>query len=150
MQTYTGLEQLSIAISVIVDELRSLNSNAAQCCRDLCLLFVQSGVFAMRTVDFMLFIHIVHRFSSPLRSNASRVTAPIFPACSPPLLPPCAIESVFAQLLIHRIVRFTHPRAKFAPARHPRRIPAHPGLEIFCAHPARIQLAKRGEKRLGI
>jgi hypothetical protein len=45
-------------------------------------------------------------------------------------------------------MRLTHPRAKLASATNSRRIPAHPRLEIFSAHPARVQLAKCGEERL--
>jgi hypothetical protein len=45
-------------------------------------------------------------------------------------------------------MRLTHPRAKLASATNSRRIPAHPRLEIFSAHPARVQLAKCGEEGL--
>jgi hypothetical protein len=45
-------------------------------------------------------------------------------------------------------MRLAHPRAKLASATNSRRIPAHPRLEIFSAHPARVQLAECGEERL--
>lgn len=76
----------------------------------------------------------------------SGIASSILPTRSPPLLPPGAVEGVFTQLLIDRIVCLAHPGAKLASATDPRCVFAHPALEVFCAYPTWVQLAKGGKK----
>jgi hypothetical protein len=83
-------------------------------------------------------------------SKISRVAFPILPPRAPPFFPPRAVERVFAQFLIHRVMCLAHPRAELASARYSWRIPRHPGLEIFGANPARVQLPECGEEGLGL
>jgi hypothetical protein len=80
----------------------------------------------------------------------SRVASPILPSRPPPFFPPRAVERVFAQLLVDRVMRLAHPRAELASARNSRCVPGHPGLEVFGADPARVQLPERGEEGLGL
>ena len=46
-------------------------------------------------------------------------------------------------------MRLAHPRAKFAPTTDSGRVLGHPGLEVFRADPARVQLAERRNEGLG-
>jgi hypothetical protein len=84
------------------------------------------------------------------QQRRSRIASSILPSHSPALFPSGAIERVFAQLFIHRIVRLTHPRAKLASARHPRCVLAHPALKVLRAHPAWVELAECGKEGLGL
>lgn len=97
--------------------------------------------------------HIIHHYACSLASASccpsSWITFPILPPGPPPLLPPRTIKRILAQLLIHRIVRLTHPRPELAPTTNPRRVPTHPGLEVFGADPAWVQLAECREEGFG-
>jgi hypothetical protein len=119
----------------------ALFSNAAQCA---CVYAYVRTEWCRRCAylyPVMLFIPIIH--SSPSHPAlvlsprmVSRIASSILPSRSPSLFPPSTIKSIFAQLLIHSIMRLTHPRTKLAPTTNSRRVPAHPGLKVFCAHPA--------------
>jgi hypothetical protein len=85
----------------------------------------------------------------PPPPHPSRITPPILPPRPPPFLPPRTIKTLLPQLFINRIMRLAHPRAKLAPIADPWRVLRHPALEVLGAHPARVQLAERGEEGLG-
>jgi len=46
-------------------------------------------------------------------------------------------------------MRLAHPLSKLAPRADSRCVLLHPLLEVFGAHPAWVQLAKRGEEGFG-
>jgi hypothetical protein len=46
-------------------------------------------------------------------------------------------------------VCLAHPLSELVSAAHSWRVLLHPLLEIFCAHPARVEFAKRGKEGLG-
>jgi len=115
---------------------------------------VQSGVFARReimtTYSVVCIVHVVALFLLGLAQSSSRIAASVLPARPPSLFPFRAVEGILAKLLVHRIMCFTHPRAKLASARDSWCVLGHPALEVFCADPTWVELAERGEERLGL
>jgi hypothetical protein len=115
---------------------------------------VQSSVFARReimtTFSVVCIVHGITLLLLSLAYSSSWIAAPILPSCPPSLFPLRAVKSILAQLLVHRIMCFTHPCAKLASAGNSRCILGHPALEVLCADPTWVELAECREKRLGL
>lgn len=78
--------------------------------------------------------------SKVLQQPHSLIAAAVLPASPPPLLPPGAVKLGLAKLAVHLVVRAAQPLAKLVPAANPGRVAAQVALEVFSAHPARVQL----------
>lgn len=64
------------------------------------------------------------------------ITPAVLPACSPSLLPLIAVELALSQLLVDRVMSFTHPSSKVVSITQSRLVSIlHPRTKVIGANP---------------